>query len=491
MPLHSFTEPLRHGILLFSLSLFPVFSSCSIAPSCSGDFPSVIRAEMSDNLWASNSTLAQQRGIFLWVGQQNWDTAHNNQTQPYPLLIVLSTLYNETYISTTSDGSQDLPCPNSYTYNSDWNLDTSFSQEPDYYTYTTSMTCPGFYDLSTSVPLYYQTPANFSGSPESGPITNSLASVSLKYAPSLLSLVEPEHFLNSPSSTQPMSVNGFYDNARTVYGLVPSHTNQVLGLGLNSTVLTSLFSTGWIASRSLGLYYGIPQSSNDDSSSIRNGTVILGGYSTSRLLGNFSAQTYPIGKFTLPKQCPWEVSVSSVSVGSTTIISTPFTACIEPSELSLALPAASFTGPLPPSSANYTITLSNGLVVEIPPALANTRDLTDEDMNSPILGAPFLSQVYLWADYQTRELYTGLANHSDAYLVGREEIQCVEHGSDVGNLSWAVGSSSQDGGSATSSAVGSKGTGTKSGGVRSGVNGRGGLGYDNQVISCEAVLLVT
>lgn len=42
---------------------------------------------MSDNLWSSNSTLAQQRGLFLWVGEQNWDTAHNNQTQPYPLLI--------------------------------------------------------------------------------------------------------------------------------------------------------------------------------------------------------------------------------------------------------------------------------------------------------------------------------------------------------------------------------------------------------------------
>jgi len=470
MPSLSLTESLRHGFLLLSLSLFPQFSSGSIGSSCSGDFPSVIRAEMSDNLWAANSTLAQQRGIFLWVGQQNWDTARNNQTQPYPMLTVLSTLYNETYISTTSDGSQDLPCPNSYTYNSDWSFDTPFSDEPDYYTYTTSMTCPGFYDLSTSVPLYYQTTSNFTGSPESGPVTKSLAPISPKYVPSLLSLVEPQHYLDSPSSPQPMSINTFYDNALTVYGLVSSHTNQVLGLGLNSTVIASLYNTGWIASRSLGLYYGIPQSSNDDSSSIRNGTVIFGGYSTSRLLGNFSTDTYPIGKFTLPKQCPWEVSVSSVSVGSATLISTPFKACIEPSELYLALPAASFIGSPPNIPANYTVKLSNGLVIDIPPELASTRELTDEDMNSPILGVPFLSQVYLWADYQTRELYTGLANHTDAYLVGSEEIQCVEHDSDVGDLGWAVGSSSQSGGSATSSAVGSQRTGTKSAGVRSGVD---------------------
>ncbi len=142
----------------FLFSSLPVLSSRSFAPSCLADFPSVIRAEMSDNLWSPNSTLVQHRGLFLWVGQQNWDTAHNNQTEPYPLLIPLSTLYNETYISTTSDGSQDLPCPNSYTYNSDWNMEVELSNSSQYYTYNTSMICRGFYDLTTSVPIYFQTP---------------------------------------------------------------------------------------------------------------------------------------------------------------------------------------------------------------------------------------------------------------------------------------------------------------------------------------------
>jgi hypothetical protein len=467
MPSHSFLMPLGHVSFLFSL--FPALSSCSFAPTCSGDFPSVIRAEMADNIWSSNSTLAQQRGLFLWVGQQNWDTTHNNQTQPYPLLIPLSTFYNETYISTTSDGSQDLPCPNSYTYNSDWDMDVDLFNGSQYYTYNTSMTCPGFYDLTTSVPIYFQTSSNFTGSPESSPITKALASDAPKYARGLLTLVEPEHYLDNPSSINPASINAFYDNARTVYGFVTNHANQILGLGLNSTFISSLYATGWIASRSLGLYYGVPSS---DASEVRNGTVILGGYSNSRLLGNFSKQTYPIGKFTLPKQCPWEVSVSSVSVGSTIIISKPFTACVEPSELSLALPAASFSGSLPSQASDYTITLSNGLVVSIPSSLASIRELASDDMDSPILGVPFLSQLYLFADYQERQLYTGLANHTDAYLVRDDDIQCVEHTSDVGDLGWAAGSQgSTASGAATSSAAGSEVTGKKNAAVRGEVHG--------------------
>jgi hypothetical protein len=287
--------------------------------------------------------------------------------------------------------------------------------------------------------------------------------------PGLLTLVEPEHYLDNPSSINPASINAFYDNARTVYGFVTNHANQILGLGLNSTFISSLYATGWIASRSLGLYYGVPSS---DASEVRNGTVILGGYSSSRLLGDFSKQTYPIGKFTLPKQCPWEVSVSSVSVGSTIIISKPFTACVEPSELSLALPASSFSGPLPSQASDYTITLSNGLVVSIPSSLASTRERTSDDMDSPILGVPFLSQVYLFADYQERQLYTGLANHTDAYLVQDDDIQCVEHTSDMGDLGWAVGSQqSTASGAATSSAAGSDATGKKNSAVRGEVHG--------------------
>jgi hypothetical protein len=96
------------------------------------------------------------------------------------------------------------------------------------------------------------------------------------------------------------------------------------------------------------------------------------------------------------------------------------------------------------------------------------RKLTAEDMNAPILGVPFLSQVYLFADYQARLLYTGLADHGDAYLVGREEIQCVEHSREVGDLGWAQGAS----GTPTSSVAGSKTTGTKNDGMRKGVDRR-------------------
>jgi hypothetical protein len=151
-------------------------------------------------------------------------------------------------------------------------MDVDLFNGSQYYTYNTSMTCPGFYDLTTSVPIYFETSSNFTGSQEYSPVTTALTSDSPKYAPGLLTLVEPEHYLGSPSSINPASINAFYDNARTVHGFVTNHANQILGLGLNSTFISSLYVTGWIASRSLGLYYGVPSS---DASEVRNGTVIL------------------------------------------------------------------------------------------------------------------------------------------------------------------------------------------------------------------------
>jgi hypothetical protein len=78
-------------------------------------------------------------------------------------------------------------------------MDVDFFNGSQYYTYNTSMTCPGFYELTTSVPIYFQTSSNFTGSPESSPVTTALTSDSPKYAPRLPTLVEPEHYLDSPS----------------------------------------------------------------------------------------------------------------------------------------------------------------------------------------------------------------------------------------------------------------------------------------------------
>ncbi len=69
-------------------------------------------------------------------------------------------------------------------------------------------------------------------------------------------------------------------------------------------------------------------------------------------------------------------------------------------------------------------------------------------------------------------MYTGLANHTDVYLVRDDDIQCVEHTSDVGDVGWAVGSQgSTVSGTVTSSAAGSQETGKKSAAVRGEVHG--------------------
>lgn len=162
---------------------------------------------------------------------------------------------------------------------------------------------------------------------------------------------------------------------------------------------------------------------------------MLGGWSASRVLGNFSEETYPIGRFTLPRNCPWEVDVASIFVGDTKVLS-DFTACIDPTEPSLGLPSYTHHS----SSQNMTITLTNGLVASIPSSRVSTRDLK-KDEGGPVLGVPFLSQVYLFADYQTRKLAIGLANHTDAYIK-TDDLRCVEHESQLGDLGWAVGSES-------------------------------------------------
>jgi hypothetical protein len=85
---------------------------------------------------------------------------------------------------------------------------------------------------------------------------------------------------------------------------------QVLGLSINSTFLNYLYDSGKISSRSVSLYFGVPAAAGVDLE--RNGTLVLGGYSTDRLQGNFTEQTYPIGDWKLERHCPWEVDVEGI-----------------------------------------------------------------------------------------------------------------------------------------------------------------------------------
>jgi hypothetical protein len=432
MPLHSLLRQLHAAVFLLFATL-PDLGSAWIDGTCSGDSfgPSILRMDLNSNVWASNSSLATQRGVLVWVGNQNWNSARNNHTVFYPILAVLSTSHNGTFISTSVTGSQIKPCPPSFTYDSYYDGSLYLNQ----YTFNSSMSCPGYYDLTTSAPIRWEDSKNFTGSPENSDTTAALAAVNTRYGLTSMNLVLPEYTLNSATSKSPGASISHYGTANFLYGWVQDHEEQVLGLGLNSTFINHLYNGKYISSRSLGLYYGVPAAAG--AANERNGSIVLGGYSTSRLQGDFMEETYPIGQWNLERHCPWEIKVTSFATSSKTV-SSQFTACVDPAETSLVLPSSMIDELSYSSGTNLTITLTNGLVVKVPASLVQIRavDATDK---SPILGAPFLSQVYLFADYQERALSTGLANNTFKYTVGYDQLACVEHSNSTGYIPWAIG----------------------------------------------------
>lgn len=399
---------------------------------------------------------------------------------PYPLLTVLSTNHNQTYISTSPTGSQAEPCPPSYTYTNDDYDSMNPGSSNNLYTYNGSYNCKGYYDLSTSAPIYFETPNNFTGSPENVLATTQVQAAGVEYGSAYMNLVLPEVYNDAGVQNDIATVVAHYSTSGSnatagsgpMLGFVNTNADQVVGLGLNSTFINYMYETGRIASRSVGLYYGVPASVGRGMA--RNGTLVLGGYSTSRLLGNLPNESYPIGAWKSPRQCPWEIDISSITPASSfqSVASGkapgkfPFTACIDLTEPQLVLPAStsSFLNNL--KSSDLNITLSSGLNITIPSSLVSIRAETDADQ-SPILGVPFLSQVYLFADYQAKTLAVGLADNTLPLIVGRDQLRCVQHDQSMGNLGWAVGS---PGGKAvasnTATAAGTQSTTKKSGARR-------------------------
>ena len=472
MPSHSFKRRFQNAAAL--LPLLHELSFAWLTGSCTPGFGSedVLRIELNSNSWASNNSLVSQRGVFIWVGNQQWHMDANSAPSSFPLLTVLSTSHNQTYIATSPKGAQDQLCPSSYTYNS--NI-TDPDEDPfsgGCCTFNTSYTCHGYYDLATSSPIYFETSANFTGSPEDATTMADLQAANTKYGITNMQLVLPETYAISSSSNNTGTTVGHYGTGNQIFGFVDTHEEQVLGLGLNSTFLNALYAQGMIASRSIGLYYGVPAAAGADLE--RNGSMVMGGYSTSRLQGNLSLQTYPIGAWKLLRHCPWEIDISKLSLGLETS-TTEFTACIEPSSPSLILPSsvyAQLSSSTSTNSSDLSITLSNGLTATIPSSLISMRPITDTDQ-SPILGAPFLSQFYIYADYQEKTLSVGLANNTQR-ITTADQLMCVEHSNSTGDLGWAVGSPSDLLASGTATATKTAGpTGTGKNGV-----GRldGGLG---------------
>lgn len=470
MPPHSFKH-LQDAILLLSLTL-PSLSYAS-GPGVCGD-PSfgddILRFELSPNAWTTNASLSDQRGAYLWVGKQYEGGSQKPPGQPYPVVAALSTAYNQTYISTTAVGLKDAPCPNSYSYNDDY--DSMAWNSWNEYTFNGSFTCHGFYNLSTSAPIYLETSSNFTGSPENTLTNKIVKAAEAKYGTTAMELVLPEHYYDSQVQGGIMSVNSFYSSGRgPLLGFVKTSEQQVLGLGFNSSFLKFFYESGRTASRSIGLYYGVPSAAG--SGLERNGTLVLGGYSTSRVQGGLLNETYPIGAWKLARQCPWEVDISSISSSGEDLGKFPFAACVEPQESQLVLPSSSYSALNALQPADLTITLSNGLNITIPSSLVSFREETDADQ-SPILGAPFLSQTYIFADYQAKTLSVGHADNELAYTQGRDVLQCVQHNITNGDLGWAVGSSeayaaATKTASNTATATGAESTGKKNGSARGGV----------------------
>ncbi|KAH9224769.1 hypothetical protein DL95DRAFT_378412 [Leptodontidium sp. 2 PMI_412] len=477
MPPHSFNRHhFKDAILLLSLAL-PSLSAASGPGVCDdATFGSdILRFELSPNPWTSNSSLSSQRGTYLWIGVQYEGGSQKPPGQPYPLVAALSTAHNQTYIATTATRSKDAPCPNSFTYNDD--ADFMSSNGWNQYTFNDSYTCHGYYDLETSAPIYFQTSSNFTGSPENALTSAAVKDADVKYGTAYTNLVLPQNYYSTNTQGYIFGSISHYDSfgsnatagTGALLGFVDTSEQQVLGLGLNSTFMKYFYESGRTASRSIGLYYGVPAAAGPDLE--RNGTMILGGYSTSRIQGELLQVTYPVGAFKLARQCPWEVDVSSLSISGKEVSKSSFTACVEPQEAGLVLPKSIYQSLKDAESSDLSITLSNGLSVTIPSSLISLHEETD----SPILGAPFLSQVYVFVDYQAKTLSVGPANNTLAYTEGPDQLQCVQHDVTVGDLGWAIGSpeayaAAQASKTASSAASATAtGEGKKNGGVRGGV----------------------
>lgn len=484
MPSHSFLKTLhKTAIFLSVFSLLPSPTTAWLNGSCTSDpsFPDILRFELSPNAWSDNTTLQSQRGVFLWVGQQNWYMPSLNlYPVNYPLLTILSTSHNGTYISTSVTGSQAAPCPNSYTGISNFNYSDSAPWDDGFSSFNSSYSCLGYYNFETdnqtsqySTRIIYENDKNFTGSPETSAIASELVNENVQHGLISTGLVLPQSWSSSGNLSAPavtrMTTIGHYGIGSQLLGFVDDHTDQVFGLGFNSTLINSLYENGYISSRSVGLHYGMPETEETKGVNGTYGSMVLGGYSSSRLQnGVFVGDNYTVGEFKLPRGCPWEVDVSSISSG-TQSSSQGFTACVDPSELQLVLPSSLYTQVSTVSSSDLTITLTNNLTVTIPSNMVSIRSVSDEDQ-SPILGAPWLSLVYLFVDYQERTLSVGLADNTSPLLKDYDVLECIEHDQEMGDLGWAVTNGIKNGGAtSTTSTGGSKETG-KNGAGREGVS---------------------
>ena len=232
-----------------------------------------------------------------------------------------------------------------------------------------------------------------------------------------------------------------------VWSDTTSENRSALGLGINSSVISSFLEAGVIPSTEMGLFLG--------SRSVQQPTVgelVIGGYNSAKVNGTF--YNFTMERF-LDRPCPLQVLLQNVQVSNsegelTSIIDSGsrIPACINPVENAFQFTQSMFnawsnatqhpSNPPADGSANFTdqiyplsneplineliVTLEGGYSVTIPhfelvtPQLGDNAQGLFSVINSsrleaavtsnggrfdfPILGGVFLSQNYLRIDYE-------------------------------------------------------------------------------------------
>ncbi|KAF2466662.1 uncharacterized protein BDR25DRAFT_345503 [Lindgomyces ingoldianus] len=228
-----------------------------------------------------------------------------------------------------------------------------------------------------------------------------------------------------------------------------------IAFGPDSSVLAKLVDYGFAPSKFFGLFFG-SRSQNQP----QDGQVIVGGYNVARIRGPFTNFSMtPLG---LDTPCPLQVQIKDVvlnnSQGSYSLmpdIRSTVAACIDPLQNQFTFTQAMYAlwknytrhndsadytdQTYPPESEapvlidNLTVTLSNGYTVVVPKyellslergandvgeyAIVSQKVMaavgkgpTDFGRDIPILGGTFLSQNYLFVDYESRTFGLAPAN---------------------------------------------------------------------------------
>jgi hypothetical protein len=235
-----------------------------------------------------------------------------------------------------------------------------------------------------------------------------------------------------------------------------------IAFGPDSSVLAKLTDYGFAPSKFFGLFFG-SRSQNQP----QDGQVIVGGYNAARVKGPFT--NFSMTPWEIDAPCPLQVQIKDVvlknSNGSYSLmpdIHSTVAACIDPLQNQFTFTQAMYAlwanytrhngstdytdQTYPPESEapvlidNLTVTLSNGYMVVIPKyemvslergandvgeyAIKSQKVMaavgkgpTDFGRDLPILGGTFLSQNYLFVDYESRTFGLAPANVDGANVM--------------------------------------------------------------------------